>query len=194
MSQSSRRNRDETRAALITAAVSLVEAGRPLEARAVAKKARRSLGTLTHHFEKGGLDALREEIALYALRRLNGSLRSALKLHSNPMARAKALAHAYVDFAWQNKQLYRLVRTEQWGSRHVEELNLENWDLGRATIAELQLEGVLRRSPIDEQLAVIWTACHGVASLALDRFAAPANPARLLDLVLDALFAGLGPD
>ena len=86
------------------------------------------------------------------------------------MARARALAHAYVDFAWQNKHLYRLVRTEQWGSRHVEELNFENWDLGRATVAELQLEGVLRRSPIEEQLAIMWTACHGVASLALDRF------------------------
>ncbi len=188
-----RRNRVGTRADLVRAASDLVAAGKPLEARAVAKKAGRSLGTLTHHFEDSGMDGLREAVVLEGLRRLHAALRGALDAHRKPRDRARALGRAYVDFAWGNPRLYRLMRTGEWTSPDVARLNYENWELGLGAVADLQAAGVLRREDVRLQLSVLWTALHGVASLALDRFFVPDDPGRLLDQTLDVLFAGLKP-
>lgn len=186
-----RRNSVQTRDDLVSAAVRVTEnPGLHFDARTVAAEAGRSLGTLTFHFKD--LGELRNAAALHGLRLINQALRRAAQPPDKPMVRARAMARAYVHFAWRHPRLYRLIRAEVW-SGDVHAQMVENREVARAVVAELQAAGLVRRGPVETPLAIIWIACHGVATVLLDQLEPRPNPDGLLEDVLDVVFAGLKP-
>ena len=164
------RESSEARAAIIDAAVRIVEDGeRTFDARSVAKEAGRSLGTLTHHFKAGGLWELRGAVAARGFLWLAGSLRQAAAdcPHDRPEIQLRQMALAYLRFAAEHPRLYRAMFADEWGELVVDAQQALHAVL-RKHIELCQRAGIIRPGAVERiELSGI-ALLHGLASLVVD--------------------------
>lgn len=110
--------------------------------------------------------------------------------------RLRTRAHAYVDFAERHPRLFGLMFAYRPSAIAVEVDNelgaaSESFDAAVGDVSEAIADGdLVDRDPVQVGLT-IWTAVHGVATVAM---VAPPVANAVVDDVIDALFAGLGRD
>ncbi len=111
------------------------------------------------------------------------------------IARCRTRARAYVQFAQEHPELFRVMFLYRPAAVMVEsdnELSAANtvFETGLADIAQAVADGdLVDREPVQLNLT-LWAALHGVASIAL---IAPPLAEDLADDVIDAMFRGLAP-
>ncbi len=98
---------EETHRRILEAAVALMEEGglNAVQIRAVAAKAGYSVGSVYKHY--ADIDALIIAVNAITLSRIHDTMTAAIEGLEDPVARLKALAHAYLDFARKNVNLWR---------------------------------------------------------------------------------------
>lgn len=151
----------DLRAALLSTAMEMLEAGEPFSLRALARQAGVSATAPYRHFE--GRDRLESALAAEGFRDLKLAL-----LNGGLPTSARGLgdfAVAYVDFARRRPALFRLM----FGTRCDD----ENDERVRATadlhqLLELVLAGVFPRADAPALATAGWGLAHGLACLYLD--------------------------
>lgn len=115
----------------------------------------------------------------------------------DPLARIRANARAYVGYARENPELFRvmfLFRPRLTAVPRGDELPLatRTFEAGAAAVAEASAAGAIRRAdPLLASLA-LWTAIHGLASVFLLGVELGAEQEeRLVDCVIESLLEGL---
>ncbi|OLR95062.1 TetR/AcrR family transcriptional regulator [Actinokineospora bangkokensis] len=153
----------DLRAALLTAAMGMLERGEPFSIRAVAREAGVSATAPYRHFPDR--DALESALAAQGLRDLRADLARGRDLPSTVEELAD-LGAAYVGFALRRPALFRLMFGNECDHESEERVR------AAAEVHELlaaAITGVLPNSdPIDLALAG-WGLVHGLACLYLDR-------------------------
>jgi AcrR family transcriptional regulator len=135
--------------------------------------------SLYAHFESR--EALLAELCREGFAALRQALETAAEGMREPRARLAALAAAYVRFALEHPETYRLIFMEDPAltkgvfESHEFDDGPRALALIIAPLAELRANGVLRRSADPVRLAdLLWCVVHGIASL---RLACPMLPA-----------------
>ena len=107
MTETQKTKKEETRRRILEAAISLMEelGLASVQIRAVAKKADYSIGSVYKHF--ADIDDLISAVNGITLDRVANAMDQAVRKESAPLARLKALAHAYLSFASENPKLWR---------------------------------------------------------------------------------------
>lgn len=150
-----------------------------LTMRRIAEAIDYSPASLYAHFESR--ESLLAALCQEGFAALRIALEAALHGLREPRARLLALGTAWVRFALDQPQTYRLIFMEDAALTSGVFESLE-WDDGAralalitAPLAELRASGTLRKSADPARLAdLFWTTVHGIASL---RLACPAMPA-----------------
>jgi AcrR family transcriptional regulator len=149
--------------------------------------------------------ASREALLAELCREGGAALLEALQRASaepDPRKRLEALGMAYVGFALEAPETYRLIFMEDATLTKGVFESIESDDAARslglivAPLAELRATGALRASADPMQLAdLLWTVVHGIASL---RLACPTMPmtddATLVATAVATIVAGWKPD
>lgn len=193
----SRRERDKVaqRNAILDAAreIAAAEGWPAVTTRKVAERIDYTHPTLYEHFPSK--HALLVEINRAGYRQLLAALQAARKKHANDMVdAARAMAHAYCNFAWQHRELYEVMH----GLSGVMIEPASYQQEGQAVIAEARAvieawairEKVKVRSANDAVL-ILWSTLHGIASLALSKqmIGGKKHAAELARRAVDDLFA-----
>lgn len=112
---------------------------------------------------------------------------------SHPFERLKGMGRAYIQFALQNPDIYRLLFTMEEPLKHVANC-FEEWDEGdRAfdilskTVAECQKLGFFKGFEPIQLSFVIWSTMHGLCTLRTTGHLAHVGVARASNLDLDQL-------
>jgi AcrR family transcriptional regulator len=170
-----------------------------LTMRRIAEAIGYSPGSIYAHF--ASRDALLAALCAEGLTALRAALEAAVSAEREPRSRLTALATAYVRFALEQPDTYRLIFMEDSAlTKHVFE-SLESDDGARAMMLiltpfiELHRLGALERSAEPARLAdLFWVAIHGLASL---RLACPRFPATddatLIAMVVASALDGARP-
>jgi AcrR family transcriptional regulator len=195
------RRRLALREAIVDAARTIVreEGLRALTMRRIADAIDYAPASLYAHFPSR--EALLAELCREGSAALFAAL-AAVAGEPEPRARLEALATAYVRFALERPDTYRLIFMEDPALTKVIFESLESDEARRslalivAPLAELRAAGRLRTTAGPEQLAdLLWTVVHGIASL---RLACPAMPmtsdASLIATAVATLVDGTQPD
>jgi AcrR family transcriptional regulator len=142
-----------------------------LTLRAVARAAGVSHAAPTNHF--GDLAGLLSELAAVGFRRFIVMLRTAAAVvGDDPVARARAMDRAYVDFARTHTGMFLLIfRKEQldpaWPA--LREAGREAMDLLRETAIAAAPEKARDARWLATRMAARWSLVHGFALLAIDQ-------------------------
>ena len=190
--------RAEVRRSIQQAAVELYRAEGlgGVSARAVAKKAGVSVGTIYSYF--GDLTGLGQSLWEPQIARLEDELRKVAAQHDDPMARIEALLRAYLAFGIEQSELYRnalmFVRptsAEQPEKQPVSEFAFPS--LLKAAIEQGQADGtVIAREP-EALVQILWSGVHGALALPvnMDRLAL-ASAGEQVDDTLQCLMRSIG--
>lgn len=180
----------DLRNALVASAIRLIEAGGPDEfsLREAARDVGVSANAAYRHFDDKS--ALMTAVAAEGFVRLAARMRQAMDAASAgpggeppSVARFQAVGRAYVEFAADHPELFRLM----FGARGAECLRdaagapdrETPWTLLGASLDALVGDGVLAPERRPGAALAAWSVVHGFASLALDGHAAvPAGAAR----------------
>jgi AcrR family transcriptional regulator len=194
----------DLRNALVASAVRLIEAGGPsaFSLREAAREVGVSANAAYRHFDDKS--ALITAVAADGFARLADRMRRATESATSAgdappsIARFKAVGRAYVEFAVEHPEIFRVMFGECGAScRSAGAENPEAvtpWSLLGQSLDALVSDGFLRpeRRPGAELKA--WTVVHGFASLALDGLAAAPTPmerAAALEALLAFTVVGL---
>lgn len=103
------RQKEEVRASILNASWQLVEAEgwQALSVRKIADAIEYSVPVIYDHFENK--EAILLEFTKRGFRLLNENIQTASNKHRNPEQQIEAMAHAYWDFAFNNKEYYQLM-------------------------------------------------------------------------------------
>jgi AcrR family transcriptional regulator len=95
-----------------------------------------------------------------------------LKGVTDPFERLKAMGRAYIRFAQENQDTYKLMLVMEEPLQHVESCAAQDWDEGdRAfdillrTVAECQQKGYFKNLHTANISFVIWSTMHGLCTL-----------------------------
>lgn len=139
--------------------------------RGIAARLDVSATALYQHFESKA--SILRELRVYGSDRLWQALEPALAV-PDPVARVKAFAVSYVDFARADPWLYTLLMEHEqldWSSLSEDELSraLRPLEMVRATLRDARAAGAWRRD-LDPDAASfhMWAAMHGLASLLIN--------------------------
>lgn len=142
-----------------------------ITARAVAKGAGVSVGTIYAHFK--GLPELMRSLWTSHVERFEDRLRAMSASEGNPLIRIRALMTAYLDFGIENADLYKgvfmFVRPE--GLEPAETAAFESAaiaDLLTEAVAEGQAKGLLVAGPPREIAHFLWSGLHGCLALPIN--------------------------
>lgn len=184
----------DLRAALVVAALELLEAGEPFSLRAVARRAGVSTAAPYRHF--ADRDALESALAVHGLRELTAELAARPGKPAKPGKPGKPassteiseLAVVYVRFALRRPALFRLMFGRECDDRDDERV--------RASGAlHDHLESVMAEAfPSSDPTALAtagWSLAHGLAFLHLDGKLPSADPAAVDQRVRNAVAAVL---
>ncbi len=145
---------------------------RALTMRRIAEAVDYSPASLYAHFESR--ESLLAELCLEGLFALRSALEDAVDGLREPLARLKAAGAAYVRFALERPETYRLIFMQDAALTKGVFESVKSDDAARslavivAPLAELRLAGTLRKSADPARLAeLLWTTLHGIASLRL---------------------------
>jgi AcrR family transcriptional regulator len=162
------RESSEARQAIVEAALRIVEDhDRQFDARAVAKEAGRSLGTLSFHFRDGGLRELRGAVAVRGFTMLAEAVHVAVEAAADPEQQLRRVAQAYVGFAADHPRLYRAMYSEDWGEQ-VADARRDMAGIVNERIAQCQQAGVFRPGSVGRIARTGQALLHGIAVLHLD--------------------------
>jgi AcrR family transcriptional regulator len=195
------RRRIALRETIVEAARAIVrdEGIRALSMRRIGDAIGYAPASLYAHF--ASREALLTELCREGFSALRSALEDASSRHQNPRTRLLALAAAYVQFAVEHPETYRLIFMED--SRLTKGVfeSLDSDDGARAfgllvaPLVELRATGAIRRSADPARLAdLLWTVVHGLASLRLACTSVPASEdGALLSLAVATILEGSRP-
>jgi AcrR family transcriptional regulator len=183
------------RESILEAARSLIrdEGLRSVTMRRIADAIDYSPASLYAHFPSR--DALLAELCQEGFAELRLALEQAAGDATEPRVRLRALASAYVRFALEHPQTYRLIFMEDPSLTKgvFESTDFDDGEKALALIVaplvEMRASGELRREadPL-VQADVLWTIVHGIASLRLSCPGLPVSPdATLIDAAIAAI-------
>ena len=155
--------------------------------RKVSKRCGYTAPTIYHHFgDKSGLiDALLEERF-----RVVRELMAAIPRGGDPARRLREMARAFLRFALENPDHYRLLSTPRdAGSGGVPSAEAAR-DLVKGSLEELASQGTLLTRDTEAAFQVIWATLHGLISLYLTRPDYDFSD-NLVDLAFDMVESGL---
>jgi AcrR family transcriptional regulator len=148
-----------------TEAVLLAEGVEGLTIRKVSDRCGYTAPTIYHHFgdKEGLVDALLESRFAVVLELMQGIPRG-----SDPAAHLEDSARAFVRFALDNPDHYRLLSVPRRESHPVPSAEAAR-ELVKRSLEELAREGTLATPDIEEAFQITWAMLHGVISLHLLR-------------------------
>ncbi|ORB87326.1 TetR family transcriptional regulator [Mycobacterium kansasii] len=193
-SRAPRGSGDRLRQEILDAATELLlETGqvRAVSIRSVAQRVGVTPPSLYLHF--ADKDALLDAVCARYLARLDGEMERAATGQSSTVDVLRAQGLAYVRFALQTPELYRLATMAEWRSGSDVDLALDSsaFQHMRASVRALMDEGVYR---VDDPTMIaleLWAAVHGVAALLITKPHLPFDDAEAFaDRVLSAVLCG----
>mgnify|MGYP001800496207 CR=1 FL=1 len=162
--------RAEVRRSIQQAAVALyrAEGMGGVSARAVAKKAGVSVGTIYAYF--GDLSGLGQSLWEPQIAVLEDELRAVAAAHPDPLARIEALLHAYLTFGIEQAELYRnallFVRPSTLETPDKQPLSAFAFPtLLSAAIEQGQAAGAIVDGDVAVLVQIIWSGVHGTLAL-----------------------------
>ncbi|MFG1394429.1 TetR/AcrR family transcriptional regulator [Xanthobacter agilis] len=190
------RRKEDARAHILQAARRIVldEGFAALTMRRIAAEVGYSPAALYLHFESR--EAIARELGGAGMRSLHGRLARAAET-VDPLARISALGAAYVAFAREEPETYRLIFMEPGFAASAlggeDEAGAAAFALLAGAFAELAAAGRLRAAADPAALATgLWVLLHGIASLKMTCSAFLATPEEpLLASMLDSLLNGV---
>lgn len=160
----------ETEAAIVEAARHLLAEGgiEALSMRAVAARVGVSATAIYNYFEKK--QALLDRVVNKAFERFGGYQRAAIAdLPEGSIERVRALGEAYVNFALENREYFKVIftlRAER--PREIDELpEGGGYYLFRQTVVEAMRSGAMREADPDLVVLYLWAHVHGLVTLFL---------------------------
>jgi AcrR family transcriptional regulator len=138
-------------------------------------------------------DALLDAVCARYFEKLEQDMQRAADEHASPVDVLRAQGLAYVRFATQTPELYRIAMMGEWrsGSDVDATLDIAAFRHMRSTVQRLMDDGVYRR---DDPVAValeLWSAAHGVAAMLIAKPHLPFGDAEAFaDRVLCSVFCG----
>jgi AcrR family transcriptional regulator len=171
------RHKEEVRGSILRAAWQLVleEGWQALSIRKIAEAIEYSVPVIYSHFENK--EAILQEFLRGGFRLLNQELQQAKAQAKDPAGQLEAIAHAYWNFAFNNKEYYQLMYGLGMPScetvRQVPELGRFS-DILQAPIQELiASSGQPQTNPL-LKFHTFWSMLHGLVSINMvDRTACP---------------------
>jgi AcrR family transcriptional regulator len=138
-------------------------------------------------------DALLDAVCARYFEKLDEEMQRVSALQTDTVEVLRAQGLAYVRFATQNPELYRIATMSEWRSdSHVDAaLASSAFEHMRATIETLMGEGILASGDAAGIALELWSAAHGVAALLIAKPHLPFGDAEAFtDRVLRAVFSG----
>lgn len=176
----------ETEAAILNAARDLLAAGGldAVSMRAVAARVRLSATAIYHYFHSK--EDLVDRVVQYGFRRSEEYLRKAVEpFPRGSMERVAALGEAYIRFALENRQYFKIIFAIQpEHPRAIEDVPGQGGYLVlRESVREAIEAGTIRGEDPDVVVLFLWSVVHGLVTIFM-----ACDPATLLDEV--GLFGG----
>jgi len=166
-----------------------------ISARAVAKRAEVSVGTIYSYF--GDLTGLMQSLWTGRIAELDDMFRASAAKHVDPIVRIEVLLRAYLDFGIEQAVLYKgalmFVRPASQGvpdKQAVQDFAFPS--LLREAIISGQASGLIVEGEAELLSQMLWSGVHGALALPvnLDRLdLAPAT--KLADLMVDGLIRAI---
>jgi AcrR family transcriptional regulator len=155
--------------------------------REIARRAGVSHGAPLRHFPT--LGALLAAVAADGFRDLYASVDAAVRdVDGDALARLRAAAHGYVDFARTNPGVFALMfRADLCDVADPDYLTTGGIAFGQLVglVADAQAHGLRPDAPAPELAGVVWATVHGLASLHLHDALVPTTGQPDLDVLVD---------
>lgn len=148
-------------------------------------------------------DALLDAVCARYFEKLDEEMRQVSGMPMDTVEVLRAQGLAYVRFATENPELYRIATMGEWRSNSSVDAALASsaFEYMCATVKALMGEGVLAPGDASGVALELWSAAHGVASLLITKPHLPFGDAQeFADRVLRAVLSGhlvaglIGPD
>lgn len=158
----------ETETAILEAARDLLAEGGldALSMRAVAAKVGLSATAIYHWFE--GKEDLVDRVVLHGFRRSEAYMRKAIEfLPVGSMDRVSALGEAYIRFALENREYFKIIFAIQTPApRHIEDVPGQGgYRVLRQCVVEAMEAGNIRRKEPDIVVLYLWSLVHGLVTI-----------------------------
>lgn len=139
--------------------------------------------------------ALLEAVADAGFLRLAERLEAVERGTQEPLQAFRAMAHAYLGFAQEQPNLYRLMFTDPELAHDPEcEMSLEGERAFAVVVRTIERIGAPKGIDLRDLAAAVWSCVHGVAMLDLDKRIhgkTMQSPQTVLDLGTEMMLAGL---
>ncbi len=148
-------------------------------------------------------DALLDAVCARYFEKLDDEMQRVSAMQSDTAEVLRAQGLAYVRFATENPELYRIATMSEWksGSNVDAALASSAFEHMCASVTVLMGEGILPAGDASDIALELWSAAHGVAALLIAKPHLPFGDAEAFtDRVLRAVFSGhmvaglVGPD
>jgi AcrR family transcriptional regulator len=158
----------ETETAILEAARDLLAAGGldALSMRAVAAKVGLSATAIYHWFESK--EDLVDRVVLHGFRRSEAYMWKAIEaLPAGSMDRVSALGEAYIRFALENREYFKIIFAIQAPApRHIEDVPGQGgYRVLRQCVVEAMEAGNIRRAEPDIVVLYLWSLVHGLVTI-----------------------------
>ena len=145
----------------------LLEAGdvRSVSIRSVAQRVGVTPPSIYLHF--ADKDALLDAVCARYFEKLDLEMQRAVQEHTSPVDALRAQGQAYLRFAIQTPELYRIATMGQWRSGRDIDAALDSsaFQHIRATVQALVDDGIRLQDDPSTIALELWTAAHGVAAM-----------------------------
>lgn len=171
----------ETEAAILNAARDLLAAGGldAVSMRAVAARVDLSATAIYHYFRSK--EDLVDRVVQHGFRRSEEYLRKAVdRFPRGSMQRVAALGEAYIRFALENRQYFKIIFAIQpEAPRAIEDVpGRGGYVVLRESVVEAMESGAIRREDPDVVVLFLWSVVHGLVTIFM-----ACDPATVLDEV-----------
>jgi AcrR family transcriptional regulator len=195
---------DRLRDEILDAATDLLletEHARAVSIRSVAQRVGVTPPSIYLHF--ADKDALLDAVCARYFEKLDQEMLRVTGESSSPAEVLRAQGLAYIRFATQTPELYRIATMGEWKSGNSIDIALETTAFKHmlATVQALMDDGVYQPDDPTTAALEIWTAVHGVAAMLIAKPHLPFGDAEVFaDRVLSSVFCGrvvtglAGPD
>lgn len=171
----------------------LLETGhaRSVSIRSVARRVGVTPPSIYLHF--ADKEALMDAVCARYFEKLDPEMRRLATEYASPVEVLRAQALAYVRFAVQTPELYRIATMGEWrsGSSVDTTLNSSAFKHIRATVQRLMDDGTYRPDDPTTVALELWSAAHGVAAMLIAKPHLPfGDTETFVDRVLSSVFCG----
>lgn len=171
----------------------LLETGhaRSVSIRSVAQRVGVTPPSIYLHF--ADKDALMDAVCARYFAKLDPEMRRLAAEYASPVEVLRAQARAYVRFAVETPELYRIATMGEWrsGSSVDTTLNSSAFKHIRATVQKLMDDGTYRPDDPTTVALELWSAAHGVAAMLIAKPHLPfGDTESFIDRVLSSVFCG----